>query len=100
MHGRPGVFWGVELGALTSLLVLLWLLMKPLNAIVTRLPLVSTVNGLGGAALGLVCGGLTLFVVVWAMQRFGWLITPDLVEKTTLLKFFATHTPLGLLATL
>ena len=25
MHGRPGVFWGVELGALTSLLVLLWL---------------------------------------------------------------------------
>ena len=100
MHGRPGVFWGVELGALTSLLVLLWLLMKPLNAIVTRLPLVSTVNGLGGAALGLVCGGLTLFVVVWAMQRFGWLITPELVEKTTLLKFFATHTPLGLLATL
>ena len=82
------------------LLVLLWLLMKPLNAIVTRLPLVSTVNGLGGAALGLVCGGLTLFVVVWAMQRFGWLITPELVEKTPLLKFFATHTPLGLLATL
>lgn len=82
------------------LLVLLWLLMKPLNAIVTRLPLVSTVNGLGGASLGLVCGGLTLFVVVWAMQRFGWLITPELVEKTTLLKFFATHTPLGLLATL
>ena len=82
------------------LLVLLWLLMKPLNAIVTRLPLVSTVNGLGGAALGLVCGGLTLFVVVWAMQRFGWLITPDLVEKTTLLKFFATQTPLGLLAAL
>ena len=27
-------------------------------------------------------------------------ITPELVEKTTLLKFFATHTPLGLLATL
>ena len=41
------------------LLALLWLLMKPLNAIVTRLPLISTVNGLGGAALGLVCGGLT-----------------------------------------
>ena len=28
MHGRPGVFWGVELGALTSLLVLLWLFRK------------------------------------------------------------------------
>ena len=82
------------------LLVLLWLLMKPLNAIVTRLPLVSTVNGLGGAALGLVCGGLTLFVAVWAMQRFGWLLTPELIDGTTLLKFFATQTPLGLLAAL
>ena len=75
-------------------------LMKPLNALVTRLPLVSTVNGLGGAALGLVCGGLTLFVAVWAMQRFGWLLTPELIDNTTLLKFFATQTPLGLLAAL
>ena len=82
------------------LLALLWLLMKPLNAIVTRLPLISTVNGLGGAALGLVCGGLTLFVAVWAMQRFGWLLTPELIDGTTLLKFFATQTPLGLLAAL
>ena len=83
-----------------SFLVLLALLWKPLNAIVTRLPLVSTVNGLGGAALGLVCGGLTLFVAVWAMQRFGWLLTPELIDGTTLLKFFATQTPLGLLAAL
>ena len=82
------------------LLALLWLLMKPLNALVTRLPLISTVNGLGGAALGLVCGGLTLFVAVWAMQRFGWLLTPELIDSTTLLKFFATQTPLGLLAAL
>ena len=82
------------------LLVLLWLLMKPLNALVTRLPLISTVNGLGGAALGLVCGGLVLFVAVWAMQRFGWLLTPELIDSTTLLKFFATQTPLGLLAAL
>ena len=25
MQGRPGIFWGVELGALASLAVLLWL---------------------------------------------------------------------------
>lgn len=82
------------------LLALLWLLMKPLNALVTRLPLISTVNGLGGAALGLVCGGLVLFVAVWAMQRFGWLLTPELIDGTNLLKFFAAQTPLGLLAAL
>ena len=45
-------------------------------------------------------GGLTLFVAVWAMQRFGWLLTPELIDSTTLLKFFATQTPLGLLAAL
>ena len=77
------------------LLVLLWLLMKPLNAIVTRLSLISTVNGLGGAALGLVCGGLTLFVAVWAMQRFGWLLTPELIDSTTLLKFFCNPDAAG-----
>ncbi len=27
-NGKPGIFWGVELGALTSLLVLLWLFRK------------------------------------------------------------------------
>ena len=82
------------------LLVLLWLLMKPLNAIVTRLPLISTVNGLGARGPGpcvrrpyAVCGRV-------AMQRFGWLLTPELIDSTTLLKFFATQTPLGLLAAL
>ena len=33
MHGRPGVFWGVELGALTSLLVLLWLFRREKQSI-------------------------------------------------------------------
>ena len=33
MHGRPGIFWGVELGALTSLLVLLWLFRKEKQSI-------------------------------------------------------------------
>ena len=33
MQGRPGVFWGVELGALTSLLVLLWLFRREKQAI-------------------------------------------------------------------
>ena len=36
MHGRPGVFWGVELGALTSLLVLLWLFRKEKQPITAR----------------------------------------------------------------
>ena len=33
MQGRPGIFWGVELGALTSLLVLLWLFRREKQSI-------------------------------------------------------------------
>ena len=36
MWGRPGIFWGVELGALTSLLVLLWLFRKEKQTITAR----------------------------------------------------------------
>ena len=36
MHGRPGIFWGVELGALASLLVLLWLFRRETQPIEAR----------------------------------------------------------------
>ena len=36
MRGRPGIFWGVELGALASLLVLLWLFRKEKQPITAR----------------------------------------------------------------
>lgn len=90
----------VYLLAFVLLLIVLWLLMKPLNLLATKLPLVRTVNAVGGGALGLLCGGLLLFVAVWVMQRFDWLLTPELVDGSLLLRFFATHTPLGLLAAL
>lgn len=80
--------------------LVLGLLMKPLNALVTNLPLISTLNSLGGAVLCLAGCGLLLFAVVWAMQRFGWLLTPELIDSTILLRFFANLTPLGLSAVL
>ena len=86
--------------ALIVLLLALWLLMKPLNLLATKLPLVSKVNAMGGGLLGLICGGLLLFALVWVMLRFGLLLTQELVDGTVLLKFFATNTPLGLLAAL
>lgn len=85
--------------AFLVLLLGLWLLSLPLR-LVTRLPGLHALNALGGGALGLVWGALLLFVAVWAMQRFGWLITDELIEQTWLLKFFARNTPLGLLASM
>ena len=97
MHGRPGVFWGVELGALTSLLVLLWLFRKEKQPITARVEtqveddvptalLLLTVGLLIAASFlpepsggvlhllytlrsGLVCMGLCLFGVARACWR-------------------------------
>lgn len=81
------------------LLLVLWLLMQPLHALM-KLPGLNLLNRIGGGTLGLVVGALLVFLAVWAMLRFGILLTPELVEETYLLQFFANNSPLSLLASL
>lgn len=89
----------VYLVAFLALLVALWLLSQPLH-LAAKLPGLRTLNALGGGALGLVWGALLVFLAVWLMQRFGWIITPEMVEKSTLLHFFATNSPISLITSL
>ena len=89
----------VYLAAFLILLLVLWLLMKPVYLLV-KLPVLRTANALGGGALGLVWGALLVFLVVWLMQRFDWYLTPDMVESSTLLRFFATNSPVSLITSL
>ncbi len=65
-----------------------------------KLPVVRTVNAWGGALLGLVWAVLLLFAAVWLMQRFNWVVTPELIRDSILLKFFAENNPIGLIAAL
>ena len=90
---------GVYLAAFLALLVVLWLLMKPVHLLV-KLPLLRTANAVGGGALGLVWGALLVFLAVWLLQRFDLLLTPDMVEDSALLHFFANNSPLSLLTSL
>lgn len=89
----------VYLAAFLVLLLVVWLLLRPV-CLVVKLPILRTVNALGGGALGLVWGALLVFLAVWLLQRFDVYITADMVEKSTLLHFFATNSPLGLLTSL
>ena len=41
-----------------------------------------------------------VFLAVWLLQRFDVYITAEMVEKSTLLHFFATNSPLSLLTSL
>lgn len=81
------------------LLLLLRLALTPLH-LFTRLPVVHGVNAVLGAALGLVKCVLLLFLAVWAMQKWQLFITADMVEHSILLKFFATNSPLDMIAKL
>ena len=52
------------------------------------------------AALLLFWAVLLLFAAVWLMQRFNWVVTPELIRDSILLKFFAENNPIGLSAAL
>ena len=49
------------------------------------------------------CGAgatLLVFLAVWVLQKLQLLVTPELVDKTVLLKFFARNSPIDLIAKL
>ncbi len=81
------------------LLLLLWLAMKPLK-LMTRLPGLHMLNCIGGGALGLVWGTLLTFLAVWLMLRFDWLLTPEMLKSSPVLRFFAENSPISLLTSL
>ena len=85
----------VYAAAFIAILLVVWLLLKPLD-LAGKLPVVRTVNAWGG----LVWAGLLLFAAVWLMQRFNWVVTPELIRDSILLKFFAENNPIGLIAAL
>lgn len=74
------------------LLLLLRLVLTPLH-LFTKLPVVHGVNALLGGVLGLVKCALLLFLAVWVLQKLQLLVTPELVNKTVLLKFFRPEQP-------
>ena len=86
-------------GMFGLVLVVLRLALSPLH-LFTKLPVVHGVNALLGGALGLVKGALLVFLAVWVLQKLQLLVTPELVDKTVLLKFFARNSPIDLIAKL
>lgn len=81
------------------LLVVLRLLVNLINH-VFDLPLLGTVNGLGGAAIGFVEALLLVYVVTYIGYHLGVKIITAHVNDTFLLSFFLNHSPVELLSSL
>ena len=61
-----------------------------------RLPVLSTLNRWSGAVLGLLRGGLLLFIACWLLK--GSFLPQDAIQNSYLLNFFCTASPMTLLS--
>ena len=81
------------------LLILLKLLTKLMDPIFD-LPVLDTLNTVGGGILGILEVAVLIYLALWLAPRFGATFLRDNAEYTYLLKFFSTYTPLTLIASL
>ena len=79
------------------LLIVLKLLTRALDH-VFDLPVLSTVNNLGGAAIGLIEAVLLLYVVVFIGSHLGVKLITDHADDTYLLPIFLNHSPVELIS--
>ena len=80
------------------LTLLLRLITSPLH-LAARVPVLSTLNRLAGAALGLCIGILLMFAAASVLQWTG-LVSPAALRDTYLLQYFTQHSPMDLIAML
>ena len=95
----------VILFLLTFVLILIvWNILAHALDLVSRLPVLKSMNKLGGFLFGLVRGALFLFLAAWVLHHIPTvteqLIPAETVEQTYLLKLFLTVNPLEFLASL
>lgn len=81
-----------------GVILILWLLLSHALDLAFRLPGLSALNQTLGGLFGLLKGALIVFIAVWLLR--GSLISREAVDGTLLLRFFATNSPLSLLAKL
>lgn len=83
--------------AFASVLVA-WFFLSHALDLAFKLPVLSTLNHWAGAGVGLIKGGLILFIAAWLLK--GSFIPSQAIEHTFLLNFFCTSSPFSLLAML
>lgn len=78
------------------LILLVWFLLSRLLNLAARLPLIRGLNRLLGGVIGFAQGALLLFFAAWILRLCGGVIPADVVETTTVLKFFMTTNPISI----
>ena len=74
-----------------------WFVLSHALDLAFRLPVLSTLNQWSGAVIGLIKGGVLLFIACWL---FRGLIPQEAVDQSVLLRFFCTTNPFVLIASI
>lgn len=86
------------------LILILWNILAKALDLVARLPVLKTMNKLGGFLFGVARGALFLFIVAGLLNFYptvlNSLIPPETLEQTYLVRFFLNAQPLEFLASL
>lgn len=80
------------------IILVLWNILAHALDLVSKLPVLKSLNTAAGGALGLVEGCILLFLAAWVVNLLGNIIPEEAVEQTYLLKFFMTANPMNLLS--
>lgn len=84
--------------SVSFLLVLIaWFFLSHALDLVTKLPVIDSLNHTLGGVLGAVKGLILLYVAAWVLCSLTGTVSAETAEKTYLLSFLLTHSPLDLL---
>ena len=87
---------GIVLFVVSFVIILvIWFFISHTLELAFRLPVLSTLNRLGGAGLGLAKGGMLIFVACWLLK--GSFLSQQAIHSTYLLRFFCIASPMSLL---
>lgn len=80
------------------IILVAWNILAHALDLVSKLPVLHSLNTAAGGALGLAEGFILLFLAAWVVNLLGNIIPEEAVEQTYLLKFFMTTNPMNLLS--
>ena len=78
-------------------ITMLFMLLTQLVASLFNIPPLKLLDSIGGLVLGVVFGCVIMFFAGWVLRFTGLFITPEVLQKTLLAKFFMTANPLAAL---
>lgn len=94
---RAVVFGILYILAFLVLVVLLHILVAAMD-LVMKLPVLKSLNRLGGAVIGLAEGALLVFLAVWIARKMGVSFEMEALAEAHILHLFTNNTPLTILS--